>query len=258
MARAAAAGSGAARIGRAITRWSAPAASASAGVAMRFWSWAAAPAGRTPGVTMSRPAAPGRARIAAASRGEAITPSAPAAKARAARSTTSVFDLAVADQRGVEVGAVERGEQGHGEDAGGGGAAAGDGGADHMRVAVDREEVGGEGGEAADRRLDGGGDVEELEVEEDPLAQGFQLGGEIEAAGGEHAEADLVEADLRAEPGHHRARRGGVGKVEADDQPHVRHSPSPACFRRRSACAAGRCQEAAAQALERPRARPHI
>ena len=46
----------------------------------------AEPAGRTPGVTINLPFASGRARIIAASCGEAMTPSAPARRARAARS----------------------------------------------------------------------------------------------------------------------------------------------------------------------------
>ena len=88
IARAAAAGSGAAMTGRPTTMKSAPAARAAAGVAVRFWSSGVAPSGRTPGVTMSLSRAPGRARRRAASIGEAMTPSAPAANARAARSST--------------------------------------------------------------------------------------------------------------------------------------------------------------------------
>jgi hypothetical protein len=72
-------------------------------------------------------------------------------------------------------------------------------------------------------RLDGGGDVEELEVEKDALAAGLELGGEVEAAGGEQAEADLVEADVRPQPVDHGPRGRGVGKVEAYDQPCIRH-----------------------------------
>ena len=111
---------------------------------MRFWSPGAMPAGRMPGVTMSLPADSGRARRRAASRGEAMTPSAPAAKARRARSSDEVGEGAVADERGVEVGAVERGEDGDGEEAGRRVAAAFGGGGDHVRVAVDGEEVGGD------------------------------------------------------------------------------------------------------------------
>src|SRR5690606_7493715 len=59
-------GSAAARMGRATTRWSAPARIAAAGVATRFWSLAAIPAGRTPGVTMM-PVGPRMARTRAAS-----------------------------------------------------------------------------------------------------------------------------------------------------------------------------------------------
>src|SRR5690606_25881877 len=51
--RAAAAGSAASMIGRATTRWVAPAARAAAGLMTRFWSPAALPAGRMPGVTMA-------------------------------------------------------------------------------------------------------------------------------------------------------------------------------------------------------------
>ena len=245
MARAAARGSGAATIGRATTRWSAPAARAAAGVAMRFWSPGAAPAGRMPGVTMSLPAASGRARRRAASRGEAMTPSAPAAKARRARSSTRSARAPSRIRRGVEVGAVERGEDGDGEELRRGVAAAFGGGGDHVRVAVDGEEVGGDGGgEAAGGGGDGGADVEELHVEEDALALGLELAGEVEAAGGEEAEADLVEADLVAEGLGEGAGGGGVGEVEADDQA-VIHGASSGC-RGAVARSGGGCQASCA------------
>jgi tartronate-semialdehyde synthase len=68
MAAAAAAGSGAAVMGRPRTIQSAPAATASAGVAVRAWSSATLPAGRTPGTT-SATAGPSSARSSATSCG---------------------------------------------------------------------------------------------------------------------------------------------------------------------------------------------
>jgi hypothetical protein len=46
-----------------------------------------------------------------------------------------------------------------------------DGGADHVGVAVDGEEVEAEGGEAADGGGDGGGDVESLRSRKDAVAR---------------------------------------------------------------------------------------
>ena len=220
MARAAARGSGAAKIGRATTRWSAPAASAAAGVAMRFWSPAAEPAGRMPGVTMSLPSASGRARRRAASRGRGDDAVGAGGEGAAGALEDDVGEGAVADQGGVEVGAVERGEDGDGEDAGRGVAAACGGGGDHVRVAVDGEEVGGDGGgQAAGGGGDGGADVEELHVEEDPLAGGLELAGEVEAAawraGRGRSCRSATSSPRRRREG---AGGGGVGQVEADDQ----------------------------------------
>ena len=198
------------------------------GVAVRFWSPGAEPGGRMPGVTMSLPVDSGSARRAAASWGEAMTPSAPAAKARRARSRTRSERAPARMRRVVEVGAVEGGEEGDGEDAGRGVGAAGGGGGDDVGVAVDSEEVGADpGGQAADGGGDGGADVEELHVEEDPLALGLELACEVQAAGGEEAEADLVEADVVAEGRHEGAGGGGVGQVEADDKAVIGHGRVP-------------------------------
>jgi hypothetical protein len=90
--------------------------------------------------------------------------------------------------------------------------------AHHVGVAVHGEEVEAEAGEAPDRGGDGGGDVEELHVEKDPLAHLLQLEREAEPAAGEHAEADLVEGDVLAERPHQFHPGMGVRQVEADDQ----------------------------------------
>src|SRR5262249_22190110 len=87
MHRAAAAGSGAALIGRPITRKSAPSRAASPGVITRFWSPSSAAAGRIPGTT-SLKSGPQSRLSWAISRGEQTMPSQPWACARAARRRT--------------------------------------------------------------------------------------------------------------------------------------------------------------------------
>src|SRR5690606_36048412 len=83
--RAAAAGSAASMIGRATTRWVAPAAMAWAGPITRFWSPAAVPAGRIPRVTIAI-LGPMMVRTISASCGEATMPPMPASRACCARS----------------------------------------------------------------------------------------------------------------------------------------------------------------------------
>jgi hypothetical protein len=67
--------------------------------------------------------------------------------------------------------------------------------------------------------LDGGGDVEELHVEEDALAVVLlELVGQRQAAARQHAEADLVERHRVADPPGHLQSRERVGDVEGHDE----------------------------------------
>ncbi len=134
-------------------------------------------------MTISLPAASGKARIAAASCGEAITPSAPAAKARRGALGDDFADRAGADQTFVEIGAVERSQDGDSEDFQAAVAGAVTGGANDMGVAVDGEEIEIIAGDAAHGSLDRGTDVEELHVEKDALAVNLlELVGEGQSA----------------------------------------------------------------------------
>jgi hypothetical protein len=197
---------------------------ASAGVAIRFWSPLSLPSGRTPGVTISFPGASGMDRIIAASCGEAMTPSAPASSARAARVATisgtapSRISAASRSARSSEVRTVtarifsELPEAPFAR------------GAHNMRVAVHGQEIEIELREAAHRRLDRGGDVEELHVEEDALAMlGLELVRQREAAARQHPEPDLVERDGLVEPVGEREALECIRHVEGDDQAVVEH-----------------------------------
>ena len=70
-----------------------------------------------------------------------------------------------------------------------------------------------------DRALDGVVDVEELGVEEDLLARSpARPLGEVDAAGEDELQPDLVEGDAVAEPRDHRLGLADGRHVEGDDQ----------------------------------------
>ena len=145
-----------------------------------------------------------------------MTPCAPASKRAGGAFHGDLGEVAGPDQVGVQIGAVERGEDGDRKDARRAARRALDRGADDLRVAVDRQEIEVVVRDAAHGGLDRGADVEQLHVEEDALALFvLQLIGEREAAAGQHPQPDLVEADGIAEPrrqgrgpGPHSARQG--------------------------------------------------
>ena len=134
-----------------------------------------------------------------------------------------IADLALADQRIIEIGAIERGEQGDGEDPRRRPAPTFHGGAHDMGVSMDGEEVMAEAGETAHGAFYGGADVEQLEIEEDALAvRILELVRQRQTAAREHAEADLVETDRLAELFRHFESGHGMGQIERHDQPVVR------------------------------------
>ena len=80
------------------------------------------------------------------------------------------------------------------------------------------EEIDAELGGVGDGALDGVADVEQLHVEKDVLAWSLQHAGELEAAGEQQFETDLVEADRVAELGDEALRLFDRRHVEGDDQ----------------------------------------
>jgi len=133
------------------------------------------------------------------------------------------------DQSGVKVGPVKRGQDRHGKDPQPRTARALLGRANHMRVAVNGQEIQIILGNAPDRCLDRGADVKELHVKEDALAMFLlQLIGKGKSAPGQHAKADLVKAggvaDLlgQFQPGKR------IRHVQRHDQTVVHGSPQPA------------------------------
>ena len=222
IACAAARGSGARRMGRPTTTWSAPAAMACAGVAVRRWSSAAEPSGpharRDDQAALRLGQRADRGRLAR--RGD--HPVGPGHERARGALDHEVGHGALAHQARVEVGALQRGQHGDGEEPHRGAAAPLGGGAHDVRIAVDRQQVEVEPREAAHRGLDRGADVEELEVEEHPMpVLALELDGERESAAGQHPEPDLVEGHGVAQPPGHLQSRHGIGQVERHDQPVV-------------------------------------
>ena len=163
-----------------------------------FWSWAAAQTGRIPGVTMtsSRPYSRRRTSI---SWGEQTTPSRPAALASPARRRTWE---ATSERQAhfFEVGALEAGENGDPEQDGlgilaalGRGPGRFGGLGHHLPPArsVDGHHLDAVLEGRPDRPGHGVGDVVELEVEEDILAQGLELAEERRPLGREELQPDL-------------------------------------------------------------------
>ena len=130
--------------------------------------------------------------------------------------------IARPDQRGVEIGAFQRCQDGDGKDLQVLARGPFLGGANHIRVAVNGQEIEVELRDTPDRRLHRRADVKELHVEEDALAVILlQLIGQRQAAAGQHAKADLVETDRIAKPPGKVQPVKRIGNIEGDDQPVV-------------------------------------
>ncbi len=131
------------------------------------------------------------------------------------------------DQRVVEIGAVKRGQDRDGEDSEvrpGGSFARG---ADHVGVAMHRQEIEIELGDAAHRFFDRRRDVEELHVQKDTLAMfGLEFIRQRQPAAGQHPEADLVETGRIADLFGNLQALERVGGVEGDDQTVIGHAGS--------------------------------
>ena len=116
----------------------------------------------------------------------------------------------------------------------------GDRSAHRLRVGVDGEEGHAERHDALHRAGDGVVDVEKLGVEEDLLAGHREVAGEVDAAGIDELQPDLVEADAVAEPRHHGLGGAGLGQVERDDQAVIGgNRQHGANCRRRKGCGQG-------------------
>ncbi len=129
-----------------------------------------------------------------------------------------------ADQVGIQIGAVKRGQDRDRKDPGVRSRPPLGSRAHHLWVAMHGQKIKVILHKAAHGSLDGGTDVEQFHVQKDALAVFlFQLVGEGKAATRQHAKADLVEADRIPDPPGKVETLNDIGHIKGNDQTVIRH-----------------------------------
>ena len=130
------------------------------------------------------------------------------------------MQIAGADHARIQVRAFQRGQDRHAQDLEVRSRRAFLGRAHDMGIAMHRQEIQIKGRQPAHGGFHRGADVEQLHVQEDPLAViPLQLVGKRQPAAGQHPQPDLVEADGIAQPFRKVQPRQGVRHVQCHDQP---------------------------------------
>ncbi len=134
-----------------------------------------------------------------------------------------IGDISGFDQAGVQIAAVQRGQNRHSQDLGLAAGRAFPRGAYHMRVAMDGQKIQIELRQTAHRRLYRGTDIEQLHIKENALAVILlQLIGQREAPTGQHPQADLVEAHRITKVFGQLQPLKGVWHIKGNDQSVIR------------------------------------